>query len=1048
MTNSFYADLHVHSKHSMSTSKHSDLEHLARSARRKGITVVGTGDFTHPGWRKELREKLEPAEPGLFRLRDEPGIDRPHLPGTVADREVRFMLQVEISTIYKKDGETRKVHHLVYVPDFEKADHLASELNRIGNLSSDGRPILGLDSRNLLEITLEAGEGCYLVPAHIWTPWFSLFGSKSGFDTLEACYGDLSEHIFALETGLSSDPPMNWKWSELDDYTLVSNSDAHSPPKLGREACVFQTELDYFAMKRALETGDQYGGTVEFYPEEGKYHLDGHRKCEVRLDPDETRLLKGECPVCEKPLTVGVLHRVYDLSDRNLEEPPPSASPFQSFIPLVEVLSEIEGVGPRTKTVGRLYDRLISGVGPELYILSRAPLEDIERAGRPMIREGIRRMREDDVIREPGFDGEYGTIKLFNESELEQGSDAGLLFELPESTPEEDSPDSPAPPPPGGNQAASPSKPQPSPPPAEEPGREEKDRLLRDLDDDQRRAASKVRGPLLIVAGPGTGKTRTLTYRIANLVANHEVEPQRCLAITFTRRAARELQERIDELIQPSGHRVPAWTFHGFGFQLLREFGQRLQLPEEWRVAGETERVRLLTEELDVTAAQARRWLGQPSEPEVSPGNNNPFNGLNQDYRRALRERGWLDFDDLIELPNTLLSEHPDLTRTLRERYTFVSVDEFQDVNQAQYRLIKHLAPPGSHLCVIGDPDQAIYGFRGSDVRYFQDFEKDYPEVQTVQLSTNYRSRETIVDAALHAVSPDSLLEDRQLRAVVSNGDPVSVKTCPTPRAEAEYVVHSVERLIGGTSFLSFDTGRVETEEGESLSFSDVGVLYRAGAQSKPLEEAFSRSGIPYETRSHDSLEEHPTVQFLVERMRQRPGEEPLPERLDGAVEEWEAEQDGSNPETVHRLVGVLRPLAEQFGDDWNAFRSRIALGVEVDLLDPRADRVSLLTLHASKGLEFRVVFIVGCENGLLPLDWGGATGANPAEERRLFFVGMTRAKDRLYLSRVQRRTLWGTRRQPDPSPFLEDIPGDLLKRVGPSTHRPDPPETDQMDLL
>jgi PHP family Zn ribbon phosphoesterase len=318
----FYADLHIHSKYSRACSRDCDLEHLAWWARRKGVSVVGTGDFTHPAWLEHLRENLEPAEPGLFRLRAD--LDREverTLPPSCRG-PVRFMLSVEISTIYKRAERTRKVHHLIYVPDLEAAERFDQRLARIGNIASDGRPILGLDSRDLLEITLESGPGSYLIPAHAWTPWFAVLGSKSGFDAVEDCYADLAGHVFALETGLSSDPAMNWRVSSLDRYTLTSNSDAHSPPMLAREASVFDTDVDYFAIRRALETREGYGGTVEFFPEEGKYHLDGHRKCDVCLEPAESRRHDGRCPVCRKPLTIGVLHRVEEL-----RAPAPRARP-------------------------------------------------------------------------------------------------------------------------------------------------------------------------------------------------------------------------------------------------------------------------------------------------------------------------------------------------------------------------------------------------------------------------------------------------------------------------------------------------------------------------------------------------------------------------------------------------------------------------------------------------------------------------------------------------------------------------------------------------
>src|SRR5919197_948110 len=343
----FIADLHIHSKYSRACSRDCDLEHLAWWGKRKGITVIGTGDFTHPAWAEELRANLVPAEPGLLRLREEleRAVDR-RLPPSCRN-PVRFLLSVEISTIYKRAERTRKVHHLLYAPDLDGAAEITRRLARIGNLGSDGRPILGLDSRDLLEITLQGAEGCYLVPAHVWTPWFAVLGSKSGFDAVEDCYADLAGHVFALETGLSADPAMCWRVSALDRYRLVSNSDAHSPPILGREASLFDTELDYFAIRRALETGRGYQGSLEFFPEEGKYHLDGHRGCGVRLEPAETRRLGGRCPACRKPLTVGVLHRVEALADRPEGTRPAGAAGFSSLVQLPEIVGGGVGGGAR-----------------------------------------------------------------------------------------------------------------------------------------------------------------------------------------------------------------------------------------------------------------------------------------------------------------------------------------------------------------------------------------------------------------------------------------------------------------------------------------------------------------------------------------------------------------------------------------------------------------------------------------------------------------------------------------------------------------------------
>ena len=342
----FYADLHIHSKYSRATSKSCNLEELAVWAQKKGLSVISTGDFTHPAWFNEIKEKLVPAESGVFKLKDD--IEK-HI--FKNNYHLRFLLSVEISTIYKKGERTRKVHHIIFVPDFKSAENLRQKLSVVGNIVSDGRPILGLDSRDLLEMTLESGEGSYIVPAHIWTPWFSVLGSRSGFDSISDCYADLADYIFAVETGLSSDPEMNWRVSNLDKYRLISNSDAHSPSKLAREATVFDTDSDYFSIRKALKTGKGYVGTVEFFPEEGKYHEDGHRKCNVCLSPAETIKLNGICPVCNKPLTIGVMHRVNELADRKGKDftIPKTAGKVFSLVPLQEILSEIMQVGDSSK---------------------------------------------------------------------------------------------------------------------------------------------------------------------------------------------------------------------------------------------------------------------------------------------------------------------------------------------------------------------------------------------------------------------------------------------------------------------------------------------------------------------------------------------------------------------------------------------------------------------------------------------------------------------------------------------------------------------------
>ena len=406
----YYTDLHIHSKYSRATSKNLNLEELAIWAKKKGLSLIGTGDITHPAWFAEIKEKLVPSDDGTFRLK--PEIE--HEIGA----NVKFILTVEISTIYKKWDKTRKVHHVVFSPDLQSAENFRNKLDAIGNIKSDGRPILGLDSRDLLETVLESGENSYIIPAHIWTPWFSVLGSKSGFDSIEDCYGDLSGHIFAVETGLSSDPEMNWRVSKLDKFRLVSNSDAHSASKLAREATVFDIEPNYYSIMNALKTGEGYTGTVEFFPEEGKYHEDGHRKCNICMTPEETKKHNGICPVCGKPMTIGVLYRVNELSDRKeIITPPATAGQVFSLVPLQEMIAEIRGVGASSKSVVYEYERLINTFGSELAILQDIPVDEISKSS-TLLGEAVSRLRQGKVIKHAGFDGEYGVIRLFEENEL------------------------------------------------------------------------------------------------------------------------------------------------------------------------------------------------------------------------------------------------------------------------------------------------------------------------------------------------------------------------------------------------------------------------------------------------------------------------------------------------------------------------------------------------------------------------------------------------------------------------------------------------------
>jgi len=413
----FIGDFHIHSRYARATSPAISIENLDKWARIKGIKVLGTGDFTHPAWFKELKERLEPAEPGLFKLRGQ-------------NSDVRFILTSEVSCIYSKNNKVRKVHILIFTPSFELSEKINAQLGWIGNLKADGRPILGLDAKELANIILNTSQDCLVVPAHVWTPWFSVFGSRSGFDLLEECFDEYSKYIYAIETGLSSDPAMNWRLSKLDNIALISNSDSHSLEKIGREANVFDTEINYFAVMDAIKNKDQkrFLYTIEFFPEEGKYHYDGHRLCQVSFSPDKSKKNNNICPKCGRPLTIGVLNRVEELADRPKNFKPENIIPFKSLIPLQEVIAEsiLSSVG--SKEVNRHYDNLILNLGNEFKVLLQTQREELEKFSLPEIAEGVLRVREGRVSIEPGYDGVYGKIKIFTETETKKNLTQKTLF--------------------------------------------------------------------------------------------------------------------------------------------------------------------------------------------------------------------------------------------------------------------------------------------------------------------------------------------------------------------------------------------------------------------------------------------------------------------------------------------------------------------------------------------------------------------------------------------------------------------------------------------
>lgn len=951
----FTADLHIHSRFSRATSKDLDFVALHRSALLKGIGLVATGDFTHPGWMAEIEEQLVPAEDGWFKLRpDLQRVAEEPVPASCRG-EVRFVLEVEISNIYKKHDRTRKNHNLVFVPTIEAAKDFSKRLSAIGNLNSDGRPILGLDARHLLEITLEVDPSAFLVPAHIWTPWFSMFGSKSGFDSVTECFADLAGEIFAVETGLSSDPPMNWRVAELDRMTLISNSDAHSPSKLGREANLLDIDPGYGPMLNALRSGQGYLGTVEFFPEHGKYHLDGHRKCQLCLSPEQTRTHHGRCPHCGGPITVGVMSRVMDLADSSRPEgySPQGKPPFHRLVPLEETLAEVLDAGGSSRKVQDLCARMLRLLGPESYILKDAPLEDVESAAGFPAREAIRRIRCGQMAMQPGYDGEFGVVKVFTDDERKELV-GQRRFALPLELPSK--PDSP-------NALERPHSTQGVEDPIVQTTTPPTAATSFSLNQLQLGVVNAGSEPMVVSAGPGTGKTRTLTERIAHQIQTGAWKAERVLALTFTNQAAAELSTRLNAALGNADARPMVTTFHGFGKSVLETiFGINLTIAED-----ET-REALMAAALGSDAPKKRVQemleavsLAKQSTDPVAAIASDETRAVYRRYQHLLEQQSLHDLDDLVLAAYSRLTNDADAISRLNGRFTAICVDEYQDVNDVQAALVRLLSPSGHNLLVIGDPDQAIYGFRGAQPGHFERFKQTYPEARAISLDTSYRLSQPIL-----SVAQTMLGQTRALHAT-KPGPKVEVVACPTDASEAEQLLVRIEQLLGGSSHFALDTGRGADPEEPGIGFGDIAILCRLKTERATICTALARSGIPC------------------------------------------------------LMLGEDEPH------------------------DPRSEKIAVMTMHASKGREFEVVFIVGVEQGLVPLALEGLD-SDPEEERRLMYVAATRAKRRLIMSHARHRVVFGKVLPGRASLLLSNLPAsDVSFR---SAEMPKRPENRQLSLF
>ncbi|MBN1127927.1 MAG: UvrD-helicase domain-containing protein [Chitinispirillaceae bacterium] len=1116
----FYADLHIHSPFSRATSSQLTFEQLHAWGMLKGIGCIGTGDCLHPSWFSQCRTRLLDDGTGLFSLKEEHAAVTRHLVPAACSGTVRFMLTTEISNIYKKNGKVRKVHNVICLPSLAAAEKLITRLERIGNLKSDGRPILGLDSRDLFEIALESDPNALLIPAHIWTPWFSALGSKSGFDSIQECYGDLAPHVHAVETGLSSDPPMNWRLSSLDPFVLVSSSDAHSPSKLGRECTVFDTDLSYGGIFKALSDPHDTGldGTIEFFPEEGKYHVDGHRKCGVRYSPQESAKSKGLCPRCGRPLTIGVMSRVEELADREPGIMAPRGRPYKSLIPLAEIIAEALDCGPETKSVQQVYRTLLHTIGSEFSVLLDADTAAIASTAGDLIAEGIRRMRSGEVMIEPGYDGEYGTVHLFTQEERHTLGGQESLFKPSTAIKRRAAPGMAART--GGKKKAGPRADAKALPndkgnaPHTAPPR---------LNDAQRIAVEHENPRLLIVAGPGTGKTHTLTQRIARC-SGRLPDGQKSLALTFSNKAAEEMRERLTRSDPEIASRVFVGTIHAFCLALLRRFPSQAVLPTVFAIA-EPHEIQYLAALAwpDERPAKRRTLLREMGriKSTVVDGEYPAFVTL---FDTLLLSNGLLDFDTILVKCFSLLRSHPDILNAVRNEYPSLFVDEYQDINEVQHAILLLLAGTSGAITAIGDPHQSIYGFRGAEVRFFKSFTEDFPGAVCLSLTENYRTAAGLLQALGQLILPAQDAAAPRLVPSLAIRGRLTVHEAHSDRAEAEYIVHTIEQLVGGTSMLSHDTGRISHGGYAERSFSDIAVLYRVNSLRRDLEEALRRSGIPFNVTGEQPLHSRPPVALLIGLLRLAMGEKIAIETLCGLLEQAVTaftpamgsalfhnlksgfrfidcgglqsvlSSDGTVPgemvrafasffntvEAVGELLAsnrieqalaicatlqpvkteleknsVMQEIRERLdriariSSSCRHFMDTVLLQREEDGTIGRSEQVSCMTLHASKGLEWPVVFIMGCEEGILPLSREERlTDMN--EERRLLYVGMSRAKEFLYLTHARQRLLYGEKKSCSPSPFLADIEDSLKRRESDSLrkNRPKPAEAEQLTLF
>jgi DNA helicase-2/ATP-dependent DNA helicase PcrA len=792
-------------------------------------------------------------------------------------------------------------------------------------------------------MALTADPRMQVVPAHIWTPWFSLFGSKSGFDAVEECFGDLSSHITALETGLSSDPAMNRLISALDRYAMISSSDAHSPQNLGREATVIEGPPSWENLVDALQGGSHLLGTVEFFPEEGKYHLDGHSDCGPALTPEDTAKYNGLCPVCGKPVTIGVLSRVLELSDRT-QVPEGILKPDWHILPLKEVLCQILDRGPTARDVETRYFELVEKFGSEFNLLLSTPIDDIKDNAGAILARAIEKMRLGDIEIQGGYDGKFGKITVIGKQERITYSGQGMLFaSSPKTAPGESRPARGRPKgstKKNSSSSSSSSNSSSSSSSAANPIVKRRSAsegsILSELTEQQLAAVTYGGQTLAINAGPGSGKTMVLIRRTAWLLRKQIVEPEALLLTTYTKKAAEALTERIKVIVPDLAHKVRVGTLHSVALDIASRGQNGFSLASEQQL-------------LTISALAASRCNLSPKKfqsllslhknlqnPQISDG----ALMVAFDYHQArLKEQNLWDFDDLIEAATSKADPH---------EFKAVLVDEFQDFSFAQFKLLCALSV-GGLLTVIGDPDQSIYGFRGAMKNPVAQLSGERPDLTSMDLTLNFRSTQFICQLS-QAARPSQGLQRKPFHT--GRCDKIGRAVFKDPQSESNWVVSRIVSHLGVTNLGAQGSARADREAIDDLGLSDIAVIFRLRQQGQYFAKSLNSVGLAWQMAGE---QEHTAT----------------------------------------------------------------------DNLDFKADKINLLTMHASKGLEFKLVFVVGLEEGLCPYELGDDD--NLDEEKRLFYVAVSRAKHRLYLTRATSRIIYGKHLSGAPSSFWLNLPKEIL---------------------